>query len=128
MPRQPERGKPLQKQLSSYGQIVLRSETALNKDEATEQETQEIANDVSIYIADTVGELMRFYQHAAVTFVGGSLVGTGGHNVLEPARCNCAIVVGPTMHNFEAELKTLQSTDAIAVSYTHLTLPTILLV
>ena len=113
VPRHPERGKPLQKQLSSYGQIVLRSETALNKDGATEQETQEIANDVSIYIADTVGELMRFYQHAAVTFVGGSLVGTGGHNVLEPARCNCAIVVGPTMHNFEAELKTLQSTDAI---------------
>ena len=117
VPRHPERGKPLQKQLSSYGQVVLRSETASSKNEikgkAKEVAKEEIANDVSIYIADTVGELMRFYQHAAVTFVGGSLVSTGGHNVLEPARCNCAIVVGPHMHNFDAELKALQAADAI---------------
>lgn len=117
VPRHPERGKPLQKQLSSYGQVVLRSETALSRNEvkgkAKDGANEEIASDVSIYIADTVGELMRFYQHAAVTFVGGSLVSTGGHNVLEPARCNCAIVVGPHMHNFEAELKVLQTADAI---------------
>ena len=113
VPRHPERGKPLQKQLSSYGKVVLRSETASSRNEVEDKAKEEIASDVSIYIADTVGELMRFYQHAAVTFIGGSLVSTGGHNVLEPARCNCAIVVGPHMHNFEAELKTLQAADAI---------------
>lgn len=113
VPRHPERGKSLQKQLGSYGQIVLRSETALSGNEVDDESKEEVTSDVSIYIADTVGELMRFYQHAAVTFVGGSLVCIGGHNVLEPARCNCAIVVGPHMHNFEAELNTLQAADAI---------------
>jgi 3-deoxy-D-manno-octulosonic-acid transferase len=33
--------------------------------------------------------------------VGGSLVPTGGHNVLEPAAAGKAIVVGPHMENFQ---------------------------
>jgi 3-deoxy-D-manno-octulosonic-acid transferase len=35
-----------------------------------------------------------------VVFVGGSLVPTGGHNILEPAVAGKAVVVGPYMENF----------------------------
>jgi 3-deoxy-D-manno-octulosonic-acid transferase len=35
-----------------------------------------------------------------VVFVGGSLVATGGHNVLEPAVFGKPIVFGPHMDNF----------------------------
>ena len=40
---------------------------------------------VDVVVLDTIGELATIYQIATVVFVGGSLVTTGGHNVLEPA-------------------------------------------
>ena len=54
----------------------------------------------AVYLADTLGELGLFYRLSDVTFVGGSLSGTGGHNPLEPARLGCAIVTGPDLFNF----------------------------
>jgi 3-deoxy-D-manno-octulosonic-acid transferase len=53
-----------------------------------------------IVILDTLGELATVYQLATVAFVGGSLVPTGGHNVLEPAVFGKPIVFGPHMSNF----------------------------
>ena len=50
---------------------------------------------------DTIGELAQVYQVATVVFVGGSLVDTGGHNILEPAVFGKPIVFGPHMQNFE---------------------------
>jgi 3-deoxy-D-manno-octulosonic-acid transferase len=38
-----------------------------------------------VLILDTRGELAGVYRHAAVAFVGGTLVPIGGHNLLEPA-------------------------------------------
>ncbi|MEO8680077.1 MAG: 3-deoxy-D-manno-octulosonic acid transferase [Vicinamibacterales bacterium] len=55
---------------------------------------------VDIVVLDTIGELATVYQVATVVFVGGSLVATGGHNVLEPAVFGKPIVFGPHMENF----------------------------
>ena len=55
---------------------------------------------VDIVVLDTIGELATVYQIATVVFVGGSLVATGGHNVLEPAVFGKPIVFGPHMENF----------------------------
>lgn len=55
---------------------------------------------VDIVVLDTIGELATLYQLATVVFVGGSLVATGGHNVLEPAVFGKPIVFGPHMQNF----------------------------
>src|SRR6188508_241120 len=55
---------------------------------------------VDIVVLDTIGELATVYQIATVVFVGGSLVATGGHNVLEPAVFGKPIVFGPHMQNF----------------------------
>ena len=38
-----------------------------------------------VIVLDTRGELAQVYQHAVLTFVGGTLVPVGGHNLLEPA-------------------------------------------
>jgi 3-deoxy-D-manno-octulosonic-acid transferase len=56
---------------------------------------------VSVYVADTLGELGLFYRLARVTLVGGSLVPHGGQNPLEAARLRCPILFGPHMQNFE---------------------------
>jgi 3-deoxy-D-manno-octulosonic-acid transferase len=51
-------------------------------------------------ILDTIGELAQLYQIATAVFVGGSLVPSGGHNILEPAVFGKPIVFGPYMENF----------------------------
>jgi 3-deoxy-D-manno-octulosonic-acid transferase len=56
---------------------------------------------VSVYVADTLGELGLFYRVAQVALIGGSLVPHGGQNPLEAARLGCPILLGPHTGNFE---------------------------
>jgi 3-deoxy-D-manno-octulosonic-acid transferase len=53
-----------------------------------------------VLILNTVGELGRIYGLGMVSFVGGSLVPVGGHNLLEPASHGCPVLFGPYTHNF----------------------------
>lgn len=55
----------------------------------------------AILLLDTTGELATIYELATVAFVGGTLVPTGGHNILEPAWFGRPIVIGPSMTNFQ---------------------------
>jgi 3-deoxy-D-manno-octulosonic-acid transferase len=57
--------------------------------------------DGEVLLLDTLGELAHVYAVASVVFVGGSLVPTGGHNVLEAAIHGRAVIVGPHMQNFQ---------------------------
>jgi 3-deoxy-D-manno-octulosonic-acid transferase len=89
-PRNPER----------FGEVeqLVRSEgwkTAKRTDLAIDSEPR-----VDVVVLDTIGELATVYQIGTVVFVGGSLVATGGHNVLEPAVFGKPIVFGPHMQNF----------------------------
>ena len=54
-----------------------------------------------ILILDCIGELGAIYELATIAFVGGTLVPTGGHNILEPAYFRRPIVIGPSMANFQ---------------------------
>ncbi len=54
----------------------------------------------AVLLLDSLGELAGLYSQAAAAFVGGTLVPTGGHNPLEPARFGVPTAVGPAMHNF----------------------------
>ncbi len=56
--------------------------------------------DRSIFIIDTLGELMDFYAASDLAFVGGSLVPHGGHNPLEPAALGLPVLTGPHRFNF----------------------------
>ncbi len=58
------------------------------------------ADKVSVFILDTIGELLSFYNIADIVFVGGSLVKKGGHNILEPAILAKPVLFGPHMFNF----------------------------
>jgi 3-deoxy-D-manno-octulosonic-acid transferase len=65
-----------------------------------------------VVILDTVGELAQLYQVATAVFVGGSLVDTGGHNILEPAVFGKPIVFGPHMQNFAEIARTFLDNGA----------------
>ena len=56
----------------------------------------------AVIVLDTVGELVQLYRLATVVFVGGSLVPTGGHNMLEPALLRKPVLFGPHTSNFRA--------------------------
>jgi len=54
-----------------------------------------------ILLLDSIGELAGILELADVVFMGGSLVPTGGHNILEAAYWAKPVVFGPHMENFQ---------------------------
>ena len=89
-PRKPERFDDVEKLARRVGwNVARRSELRVDADPRHD-----------VVILDTIGELAQLYQVATVVFVGGSLVDTGGHNILEPAVFGKPIVFGPYMQNF----------------------------
>lgn len=54
-----------------------------------------------VLILDTIGELASVYSLASISFVGGSLVPEGGHNLLEPASFGCPVLFGPHTEHFK---------------------------
>ncbi len=71
--------------------------------------------DTQIYLGDTMGELMMLFAACDIAFVGGSLVASGGHNMLEPAALGKPVLTGPSVFNFLEISRTLEQADALAV-------------
>jgi 3-deoxy-D-manno-octulosonic-acid transferase len=62
-------------------------------------EATQLPGDAPVLLVDTIGELATLYASADVAFVGGSLVGVGGHNLLEPAALGLPVLTGPSYFN-----------------------------
>lgn len=61
---------------------------------------QAVAADTQVYIADTIGEMGRWYQQSAVVIVGGSFIDYGGQNPIEPMLAGCPTVIGPHVRHY----------------------------
>jgi len=92
VPRHPERATEVAALLTQMA-IPFRRRTALAPDAAPFAAGE-------VLLVDTIGEMMRLYALADLVFVGGSLVPTGGHNLLEPASLGIPCMFGPHMTNF----------------------------
>ncbi|MFA5260729.1 MAG: 3-deoxy-D-manno-octulosonic acid transferase [Candidatus Omnitrophota bacterium] len=66
-----------------------------------------------VLVVDTIGHLRKLYALATVVFVGKSLVGGGGQNIIEPAAYGKPVVVGPAMDNFERVVEVFQRSQAL---------------
>ena len=64
--------------------------------------SQPVADPTEVILLDSMGELPAAYGLGIASFVGGSLVQGGGHNVLEPAIHGQPVLFGPHMENFAA--------------------------
>ena len=60
------------------------------------------ASEPACLLVNTTGELRWFYNVATVIFVGKSLVGEGGQNIVEAAATGHPVIFGPNMQNFKA--------------------------
>ena len=78
-------------------------------------EPQAEASAADVVLLDTIGELSDFYAAADLAFVGGSLVGVGGHNLLEPAQLGVAILTGPHQFNAPEVLLALREAHAVRI-------------
>lgn len=67
-----------------------------------------------VLLGDTMGELLFLYALADIAFVGGSLVPTGGHNLLEPAALGKPVLTGPHLFNFLDIAAQLREAGALA--------------
>jgi 3-deoxy-D-manno-octulosonic-acid transferase len=90
VPRHPERFESVAELVRGQGFRIRR------------RSRQTASPDCQVFLGDTMGELPVFYAAADVAFVGGSLVETGGHNLLEPAALGVPVIFGPNMFNFAA--------------------------
>lgn len=65
-----------------------------------------------VLLADTLGEMDRWYRAAGICFVGGSLTDRGGHTPWEPAAHAAAILHGPHIGNFSESYAALGDAGA----------------
>jgi 3-deoxy-D-manno-octulosonic-acid transferase len=99
-PRHPERAASIVKKLSC-DRLSIRSKQ------------QPITDETEVFLLDTVGELKTYLKNAKLVIMGGSFIPVGGHNILEPASYNRAIITGPHMENFRQELALMLDNKAI---------------
>ncbi|WP_342346840.1 3-deoxy-D-manno-octulosonic acid transferase [uncultured Nitrospira sp.] len=89
-PRHIERAAKLEQVIQQYGFPCVRR-SRFGQDVGD----QPLYQGPRVILLDTRGELAFVYREASVTFVGGTLVQVGGHNLLEPAQWGRPVVFGP---------------------------------
>lgn len=89
-PRHPERFDAVAQLLEQQGVNYVRRSSARAPDAET-----------AVWLADSMGELLSWYQLADVVFIGGSLIERGGHNPLEAMAFAKAVMAGPHVFNFQ---------------------------
>lgn len=106
VPRHPERFAAVARLCRSGGyRVALRSE-----------QKGMLPPETEVFVGDTMGELPLFFAAADVAFIGGSLVATGGHNLLEASAVGVPVVFGPHMFNFdEISRMTLERSAGVQV-------------
>ncbi|EAR07437.1 lipid IV(A) 3-deoxy-D-manno-octulosonic acid transferase [Reinekea blandensis] len=69
----------------------------------------------SVYLVDTLGELMTFFELADAAFIGNSLNGGGGHNPIEPAAVARPVLIGPSYFNFQSIIEAMRSEQSVVI-------------
>ena len=90
VPRQPRRTKEITK-------LCLAADLSV----VTRTENKPCTAATDVYLVNTMGELKHMYALADCSFVAGSMVPIGGHNIFEPVLLDVPVLFGPHMKNSE---------------------------
>jgi len=107
-PRHVERSDEVAKLIDQYDLSYTRLAQALDG--------QEKFSEQDILLVDTIGHLRSLYTLATMVFVGKSLCGRGGQNMIEPAGFAKPVVVGPNMQNFRGVFQSFLEVNAVSVA------------
>ena len=108
-PRHPSRGPDIAAMLARRGIAFQRRSQGAE------------AGGARVLLADTMGEMDRWYARCGICIIGGTFADKGGHTPWEPARHGCALVHGASLHNFAAPFAALDGAGG-AVLVTQATL------
>ena len=101
VPRHPQRFDEVFNLIVESGLRVKRRSDGLGCDES-----------IQVLLGDSMGELLSYYSVCDIAFIGGSLVDTGGQNMLEAAAASKPILFGPSVFNFEKIAQLFLEQDA----------------
>lgn len=101
IPRHPQRFDEVFNLIVNSGLDVKKRSYELNCDENTQ-----------VLLGDSMGELLSYYSVCDIAFIGGSLIDTGGQNMLEAAAASKPILFGSSVFNFEQIAQLLLEKDA----------------
>ena len=99
--RDPSQGEAAAKALRAAGFTVALRSAEEEADAATQ-----------VYVADTAGELGLWYRVAPITYLGGSLTVGPCRDPFEAATLGSAVLHGPHVRPFEAQIERLAAADA----------------
>ncbi|VEG13050.1 3-deoxy-D-manno-octulosonic acid transferase [Moraxella cuniculi] len=103
VPRHPERFEAVYQLCQQSGVETVRRSQQTNINEHTQ-----------VYLADSMGELLAWYQLADIAVVGGSFVPMGGHNPIEPASLGKPVIIGSYDTNCHELVRALKRVGALA--------------
>ena len=112
VPRHPERFDEVAALCSEAGYQLQRRSDGGADDRTT------LESSVQIVLGDTMGELLSFCGASDITFVGGSLIDVGGHNLIEPAAWGVPVLSGPYLFNFTEVSRLLVEAGGLAICAT----------
>lgn len=98
-PRSPQRFDAVAQALTEAGlQVARRSSMGALA-------TADLPPGAQVLLGDSTGEMNVWYPMADLVFVGASLTGDGGHNIMEPMALGRPVVMGPSIYGiaFAAE-------------------------
>ncbi|USD60303.1 lipid IV(A) 3-deoxy-D-manno-octulosonic acid transferase [Vibrio sp. SCSIO 43140] len=107
VPRHPERFNQVERLSTEFGFSVERKSLT----------HQPVLSSTSVFLGDTMGEMMTYLAASDLCFMGGSLIGSkvGGHNILEPAALGVPCITGSSYFNFTQVVEQMLSANAIEV-------------
>ncbi|MGI4860840.1 MAG: lipid IV(A) 3-deoxy-D-manno-octulosonic acid transferase [Janthinobacterium lividum] len=111
VPRHPQR-------FDEVSELVARTWRGIRRSawHGAETDAGSLSPDIQVLIGDSMGELVAYYAAADLAFIGGSLVPTGSHNLIEAAAVGCPVLIGPHTFNFaQASLHAIESGAALRV-------------
>ena len=75
-----------------------------------------VGNDAAptVWLGDSMGEMVFYYALADLTLMGGSFAPLGGQNLIEACACGCPVLLGPHTFNFaEASEQAIEAGAAL---------------
>ena len=84
VPRSPQRFEAVNRKVIKAGISSMRRSELVD----------DIKLDAQIFIGDSLGEMDLYLGLADIVFVGASFIDGGGHNIIEPLKAGCPVVMG----------------------------------
>ncbi len=94
VPRHPQR-------FADVRALMQQTDLPMTDRAAFDQPALSAESAVSLLLGDSMGEMPAWYALADVVIMGGSLLDSGGQNLIEPCACGAPVVIGRSTFNFE---------------------------